>query len=135
LAKESNANKSLLTNSKICPTEKTVGKVISWHAIASQNDYSPTILKNDILNVYEDHSRCNTFYCLKVETVGLSACYKNYSTQAKVCLSQIFGGVTAKCESFILNATSNRAKMFMHQIAKFNRTKATSSMEERIALT
>jgi hypothetical protein len=31
-------------------------------------------------------------------------------------LSQIFGGVTAKCGSFILNATSNRAEMFMHQI-------------------
>jgi hypothetical protein len=49
-------------------------------------------------------------------------------------MSQIFGGVTAKCESFILNATSNRAEIFMHQIAKFNRAKATS-MEKGMALT
>jgi hypothetical protein len=42
LAKESNANKSMLTNAKICQIGKTVKKVISWHA--SQNDYSPTII-------------------------------------------------------------------------------------------
>jgi hypothetical protein len=120
LAKESNANKSLLTTAEIGLIGKTVRKVISWHA--SQNDSSPTILKNDILNVtnyaFCDHSRCNKFYCLKVGTVGISACYKNCSTQVKIRLSQIIGGVTAKCESLILNATSNRAEMFMHQVAK-----------------
>jgi hypothetical protein len=128
LAKESNANKSLLASAKIGLIGKTVRKLISWHA--SQNDSSPTILKNDILNVtnhaFGDHSRCNKFYCLKVVgTVGISACYKNCSTQVKIRLSQIIGGVTTKCESLILNATSNRAEMFMHQVAKFNGAKAT----------
>jgi hypothetical protein len=93
---------------------------------------SKRLFSND--HFFGDHSRCNKFHCLKVGTVGISACYKNYSTQAKVRLSQIFGGVTEKCESFILNATSNRAEMFMHQIAKFNRAKATS-MEKGMALT
>ncbi|CAG9825719.1 unnamed protein product [Phaedon cochleariae] len=126
LAKESSANRKLLSSNRINYIGKSCRKLISIHARKS----TPCVanLKHDLQNVvshvFGNHRNCRAENCLKVGQCNEND-FQKASTETQLRIMRIVGNLTSKADSLITDSTSNSAEQFMRQVAKFNSAKQT----------
>ncbi|CAG9812865.1 unnamed protein product [Phaedon cochleariae] len=126
LAKESSANRKMLSSNRINYIGKSCRKLISIHARKS----TPCVanLKHDLQNVvshvFGNHRNCRAKNCLKVGQCNEND-FQEASTETQLRIMRIVGNLTSKADSLITDSTSNSAEQFMRQVAKFNSAKQT----------